>query len=531
MMKRIFAISFISAAICSCSASMLDFSPTSSGSPDALLSNANSAISAVNGIYRSMWTAGWSTTGNTHQAFGVAALNLAQEAMGDDFIMQARGSGWFWQDHCYSVKSSYTSSTFRSYDAWFANYNWINNANNIIDYEETMTGAPEDVAYVLGQAYGIRAYCYFSLANWFSRAPVATIAFLDGQRGPEVERWSEKCVPIYTKGTTIETKGNPRATIREVYDQIESDIDKAIELLETGLTSKLAGDNKSHFGLYAALMLKSRIYLYDIKEDGSNWKVSYDCARRIIDEGGYSVGTESDLMSGMNSIDLPNVIWGAGVDNTEQASAYASFFGHMDNVNGAYAKTAPKLISKTLYSKIGANDCRRKWWDPTNSDSPYLSSKFSFSSVSTSLGDPLYMRVEEAYFNGAEAALRLDDIESARALMNEVMAPRDPSYNASKRTGVSLGATTNTFRNSFLENILLQKRIEFWGEFGRVADVRRLGQGIERSEDDGFASLCLTTMASKGVNLTNPGTWDWVMFVPKKEIDSNPFINEEDQNQ
>ena len=43
-----------------------------------------------------MWTAGWSTTANTHQCFGIAAYNLALDCMADDLIMQSQGNGWFW---------------------------------------------------------------------------------------------------------------------------------------------------------------------------------------------------------------------------------------------------------------------------------------------------------------------------------------------------------------------------------------------------------------------------------------------------
>lgn len=523
--KRIISAAVAVLCLAGCSKS-LDFAPTSSGSGDAILSSASSAMSAINGIYRSMWTAGWSTTGNTHMAFGIPAHHLALEVMGDDFVMQARGNGWFWADHTYSLKSYYTSTTYRSYDVWFSNYNWINNANNVLDYAETMSGEPQDVAYVIGQAYAIRAFSYFNLAIWFSRAPIMTRAWMNGERGDEVEHWNEKCAPIYKTGTTITTAGAPRSSVREVYDLILEDLGKAVANLEKGEESILNTSNKSYLGLYAALLLKSRVCLAVCDFQGA-----YDCAMRVIDEGGYRTGTESDLMNGMNLLSAQNVIWGAEIQNSEQSSAYASFYGHMDNVNGAYAKSAPKLVTKTLYEQIGVNDIRRRWWDPDNTESPYLSRKFSFSNVSGSLGDVPYLRVEEAYFNAAEAAVRLGDEAQARALMNLVMADRDPSYNAEKFSGAALGPTTNVIKGSLLENIILQKRIEFWGEFGRVWDVRRLGQGIERSVDDGFASACITTMNNKGVNITNPGTWDWVMMIPKKEIDANPLINDEDQNQ
>ena len=209
---------------------------------------------------------------------------------------------------------------------------------------------------------------------------------------------------------------------------------------------------------------------------------------------------------------------------------FIGFFTHMDNKEGAYAKSAPKLISKQLYNRISATDIRRDWWDPSDKESPYVSKKFSFANVASFLGDYIYMRVEEMYFTAAEAALRLDDLKSARELMNTVMAERDPGYSANNRSGTLLGATTTTWTGSFLENILTHRRIELWGEYGRLFDVRRLGQGIDRRTDDGFSEECISMMNRRNVNITKADTYDWVLTIPKAELDANPNINEEDQN-
>jgi len=111
-----------------------------------------------------------------------------------------------------------------------------------------------------------------------------------------------------------------------------------------------------------------------------------------------------------------------------------------------------------------------------------------------------------------------------------VMAPRNPSYNANNYSGTFLGSTTTTWTGSLLENILIQRRVELWGEYGRLFDVRRLGQGIDRKTSDGFSSDCITSMSRSGINLTNPNTYDWVLTIPKEELDANPNINSEDQN-
>ena len=483
MKKAIYLIiALIGLSAPSCSDSMLDFSPTDSGSGKELLKSASTAITSVNGVYRSMWTAGWSTTANTHQCFGIAAYNLALDCMADDLIMQSQGNGWFWGDHCYNVKSNYTSSAFRSYDVWYANYKWIANVNYIIDAEPEMAGTEADVAYVAGQAYAIRALCYLNLATWFSRAPYNSLT--------GASRWNEPCVPVYTTGTSIDTGGQPRESLRTVYGRIDQDIDRAIELLEKARETTLAENNKSHINLYVALGIKSRACLAE-----GDWDGAFKAAKRVIDEGGY-----------------------------------AGFFTHMDNKEGAYAKSAPKLISKQLYNRISATDIRRDWWDPSDKESPYVSKKFSFANVASFLGDYIYMRVEEMYFTAAEAALRLDDLKNARELMNTVMAERDPGYSANTRSGTLLGATTTTWTGSFLENILTHRRIELWGEYGRLFDVRRLGQGIDRRTDDGFSEECISMMNRRNVNITKADTYDWVLTIPKAELNANPNINEEDQN-
>lgn len=500
-----------------CGKGALEFSPTDSGSGEELLKDAGSALSSLNGVYRSMWTAGWSTTGNTHQCFGIAAYALAWDVMADDLIMQSQGNGWFWYDHIYNVKTMYTSSNWRSYDVWYAHYKWIADVNYIIDAAEAMAGKEADKAYVVGQAYAVRALCYLDLANWFAR-PVYN---------PLTGTWrgSEAGVPLYTTGTDIKTGGQPRASLEDVYGRIDTDLDSAVVLLTKGLSSTLDNGSKSHINLYTALGIKSRSALAQGK-----WEEAYKAAMQVIDSGVYAIGGENELMNGMNSLDAADVMWGAGIENAEQSGGYAGFFTHMDNLDGAYGKSAPKLISRALYNRISTSDIRARWWDPDNEESPFLSRKFAFSNVESWLGDYLYMRVEELYFSAAEAALRNGDEAEARRLMNLVMAPRNPAYDAGAYSGTFLGATTTTWTGSLLENILTQRRIELWGEYGRLFDVRRLGQGIDRKAEDGFSSECIATMTRNGVDITRPDTYDWVLTIPKDELDANPNINEEDQN-
>ena len=159
--EKIFKYMIVGLVACttlsSCLESSLNTNPTDSMSGSGLLANANAALVPLNGLYRSMYSA-WSPTDNTHQCFGISAYNLMADVMGEDMIMAAMGSGWFWYDCLYNVKSRYTATTWRSYDLWNCYYTWISNANYILDAEETMAGTETEVNYIMGQAYAIRAY-------------------------------------------------------------------------------------------------------------------------------------------------------------------------------------------------------------------------------------------------------------------------------------------------------------------------------------------------------------------------------------
>ena len=507
-MKKLFKYLFIGlfgvACLSSCDSSLLETQPTDSMSGATFMSDATKALIPLNGIYRSMYTAGWSTTGNTHQCFGISAYNLMGEVMGDDFIMGAKGSGWFWFDAYYNVKTRFTSSAWRSYDLWFAYYTWIANANYIIAAEETMEGSEADVAYVIGQAYAIRAYSYFMLAQTFAR---------------NYNHSSDPCVPIYNEPTMTTTTGQPRETVARVYEQIDNDINKAVELL----AKSPAQQHPSHMGYAVALGLKSRICLVEEK-----WDAALDAAQKAIAASGKKIIPVSSFM-GTNSVDAGNVMWGAQIVS-DQAGMYASFFAHM-STDVAYGNSAPKQISTWLYDHMRPTDDRLAWWDPddeTYSTGGYIQRKFDFSNLSTWEGDYIWMRVEEMYLNAAEAACHKGDDATAKQYLMALMSQRDANYSTNK-TGTALGALTTEETGSLLEEILIQRRLELWGEDGRIYTIRRLKQGFERPAAYGWTGDLL--IPSHAAAAKDPDSYLWVLTIPQAEFDGNENMSvDKDQN-
>jgi hypothetical protein len=502
-MKKLFKYMFVGTLACgmlaSCAEEQLETAPTTSMSGTSLMANGNAALVPLNGIYRSMYTAGWSTGGNTHQCFGISAYNLMAEVMGDDLIMGAQGSGWFWFDCVYNVKARYTTTSWRSYDLWNAYYTWISNANYILAAEETMEGTSEERGYALGQAYAIRAYSYYMLAQSFART----------YKGHE----SEPCCPIYTEPTTADTEGQPRSTVQQVYDLIVSDMDKALEYLE-GTSRK----HISHIGYDVALGLRARIAL--TMED---WATAKNMAKAAIAASGCEIIPVKDFV-GTNDADADNVMWAADII-ADQSGMYASFFSHM-STGVSYGSSARKLINKELYAKMGVNDTRLAWWDPTDSKG-YQQKKFEFSDLQTWMGDYIWMRVEEMYLTAAEAECRLGEEDNAKADLMALMSKRDPSYSCEHLTGTAMGKLTNEWTGSLLEEITIQRRIELWGEAGRVYDIRRYKQGFRRTEAQGWPAAALLA----GRPTENPENWMWVLTIPQAEFDGNVNMDgAKDQN-
>lgn len=504
-MKKIFIVilAAVLALATSCKEGTLDTNPTTAVSGSTLLKDTEGGYKALNGAIRWVWEWGVTVTGNAHQCFGPQGYALMGDLMGEDMVQAGQGSGWFWFDYCYDVKDAYTNGAWRPYDCWNYYYTLICQVNYIIDAAETMQGDAADVDYIMGNAYALRAYAYHYLAMTFARSYI----------GHE----DKLCVPILTEPTTSKTTGKPRATNREVYAQAVSDIETAITLLE-GKTKK----HCSHIDTYVANGIKTRIALYM-----GDWNAAYDAASKAI-SGSKTI--TSDILGGFNDATAKDVLWGAEIIEA-QGTTNPQFLAHMDIAFGGYGETSRKCCSEWLYSKITNGDIRQQWWNYENLNANgntkvgYQQYKFRFADASNPYtgADHIFMRVPEMYLSMAEAACRLGNDTEAQQILNEFMSYRMTEgfdYDCSGKTGTALGALTTDMTGSLLEEILLQRRIELWGEFGRIYDIKRLRQGFVRTAEMGHPAAALLP----SLKLSDPESFDWVLTIPQAEIDANPYI-------
>ena len=499
-MKKIFYALMACAALTlsGCNKELLNTNPTDAVSGDTVFTDTEGGMMALNGAIRFFWQWGSTTTSNYHQSFGPQSYNLMADLMGEDMVQAASGNGWFWYDYNYNVKSRYTSGGWRSYDCWNYYYTLIANMNYILDAAEQMEGPTDDVNYILGNAYAFRAYAYAYCGMIFARSYI----------GHE----DRLCVPIYTEPTFAGTAGKPRSTNREVFGQAMSDINEAIKLL-----GDQAQRHISHVDKYVANGIKARIALYM-----GDYQTAYDAAKIAASGATYAY----DSAFRYNDASHSSVLWGAEIIST-QGTTNPQFLAHMDIAFGGYGARSRKCASAWLYDRMLPDDKRATdWWSyevlADGSTKGYQQYKFLFKDASDPQtgADHIFMRGPEMQLIIAETACRLGKEAEAKEVLNALMKTRSETYDCSNKTGTALGALTTDLTGSLLEEIILQRRIELWGEVGRVYDIKRLRQGFKRTAEMGHPSSSLLG----SLHTEDPESFDWVLTIPQAEFDANEYM-------
>ena len=489
-MKRILYSTIIIAALSlfmtSCSEDWLDTNPTDQvGSADAFTTTGK-ALGALNGIHRSMYFQ-WANQGEA----GEGSMNINRDMMGEDLVMTSSGNGWYNTTYQWSAHRSETASV--DYFPWRMYYRIIANANMIINNIDNAEGPQDEKDMIKGQALTYRAWCHFNLVQLYGKRYVA--GTVNSQLG----------VPIML---TNNTDGQPRNTVEEVYTQVIEDLDEAITLLEG-----YARPNKSHLNVAVAKGIKARVAL--TKQD---WTTAAALAAEA--RTGISLMTTSEYTAGFNNYANREWMWGSTVIS-DQTTYFYSFFAYMSrNFSSTNIRGNPKAINSVLYNNpiFTATDVRKANFDPTGAHTalalpssftkkPYTSQKFIAAGQADSRGDVVYMRAAEMYLIEAEAYARMGGHDTeAQTALNALRQARETvtaNYVASTNTGQAL-----------IDEIMLNRRLELWGEGFRFTDLKRLNLPVDRTGANHQTSLSVITNIPAG-----DVRWEWL--IPKQEMDAN----------
>ena len=513
-MKKLFILGIIASLTLSCSKDVLETFPGTKVDSKVVYGSVDNAQSALTGTLAGLGAGGWTSGYNSGMGFGLTEAYLTGDALAEDYVLAEAGNGWMWQTYNYALKSWFDDPRLQCATDWNCFYTTINSCNNLIGAGELLQQSAEGKA-VLGQALVLRGFCYHMLAQLFARAYYYY---------PE-----DLCVPVYVEPTTSATKGQPRKTNKEVYEEvIYPDIENGITLLKEAKEAKVTRSSKTNIDYSVAQGIKARVALTMHK-----YVDAYTAAEEALKEYGSKMLSASQLTSGMNDITaLQSIMWGE-IKTTDNYGMYMSYFAQMDAGHDGYAQSARRCINPWLYNRMNKSDIRRQWWLGNFDNSLYESSgekikycqvKFKFQGDSW-LGDYTYMRAEEMLLIAAEAYCHENNDTKAQQYLSQLMSIRDPEYKGASKTGKNLATLTSTLTGSLLEEILIQRRIELWGEYGRIFDIKRLGQGFKReapeaADNPGFAPSTLLP----NHDTETPGSFAWVLLIPQMELDGNPEI-------
>jgi hypothetical protein len=236
---------------------------------------------------------------------------------------------------------------------------------------------------------------------------------------------------------------------------------------------------------------------------------------------GYAPMTTGQYLAGFSSITNPEWMWGMQVIN-DQSTILASFFSHVDVTVFGYAQAGnqQKKITKALYDQIPASDVRKSVFTApgagggTNPD--YNQRKFRVADPSSWAADYLFMRAGEMYLIEAEALARQNQDPQARTVLETLVKARNAAYSAAGFSGAAL-----------VNEVLLQRRIELWGEGFSLLDIKRLKTGLNRPTGAGNHGA-----PNLNPNIVTMPDQDprFLMKIPQREIDANESMTTADQN-
>lgn len=520
-MKNIITIFLAIALFAGVSSCDLDTAPTDQVGTEQMFESVDGGYAALNGIYRNFYTADWSSYATEN--FGPASIQLVADLMGEDFVEREPGSFWFYYDYCYWVRAEINNKGDRPYTFWSMLYQYINNANSIIANIDGAEGTQQERDDVKAQALAIRAYSYFYLIRFYQRTYI----------GHE----SDPGVPLYTEPTTNKTEGKGRGTVEATYTQINADLDEAIRLFTS---SGISQSHKSHADLYVAYGLKARVAMTQEK-----WDVAEAAAASALQKPGLALMDSKALLDGFNSVSNSEWMWGSEIIDS-QATSWYSFFNHMDAAAGGHAESARKLASSWIYAMMDDDDVRKGWFvtptglgeleeDELGPNVSHNQLKFRVKAAGSWAADYIYMRAAEMYLNKAEAQCHQGKYAEARATLKDLVSGRytDGNYDArlsrvSDSRELTLKSSESMDVATLMDEIMLQRRTELWGEGFRVFDIMRLKTGFVRDYPD-IESNHFDINAL--FDIDDPESWEWIMMIPMTEFDGNPNMDyDRDQN-
>ena len=501
-LRTLFIGLFLAMLFGACKKSFIDGQkPTNSGSADEVFASVSSVRSYFTGIYRNLrnqWQSTDASAGGNDDSYSYNSIFLARDVKGKDITMPK--NNWYYFDY----QNDNREPTYRRVRfTWYYFYELINQVNVLIDgTQKSTTISADDKVQLVAEARALRAFFYFELAREFQ------LSYGKNPNAPGV--------PIYTAPAADTTVGHPRGTLQQTFDQINSDIDYAVQNLKPATRSQ-----KDQVSINVAWGIAARIYL----EQGK-WDDAANAALNARD--GFALDA-SGYHNNYNGLTSSEVIWGLPqtTANGGQSLYYGTPSSFFDQLGAGYDAFC---MSIELVSQFSSTDARFTFFQ--NGDDPsapnyVATNKFGKASGVADQrlnGQPVelntidfnesmnLMRVGEMYLIEAEALARQNKETDAQNVLFGLQQERDKD----------LAAPSGATGQALIDEILLERRKELYGEMGvDWLDAKRLQLPIDRTNSNHAPVLAYVIPAN------DPR---FNLKIPQSEIQANKNMSPADQN-
>ena len=473
----------------SCSSSFLDTDPTDAVSSEKVPVPEN-AEALVNGAWYNLFD-----YSSTYANIGYRALQCLDDMMASDVVSRPK----------YGFNSSYQfddiaiSNNTRTSFAWYLMYKTIDNCNTAL----AIQGDTEALRQAQGQALALRAFCYLHLAQHYQ------FTYLKDPAAP--------CVPIYTEPTTDDTAPKGKSTVAQVYRRVFDDLALAKDYLKNytrkGDGQKFKPDVNVVNGLLA------RAYLLT-----GQWEEAAKAAASARKD--YSLMTTTAEYEGFNNISNQEWIWGFPQIPSQSDASYNFYYLDATYV-GAYSSF---MADPHLKDTFVEGDIRLPLFQWMREG--YLGYK-KFHMRADDTADLVLMRAAEMYLIEAEANVR-DGMELSQAVI-----PLNTLRNA---RGVVDYDVAGKSQEDVINEILMERRRELWGEGFGITDILRTQKAVERTalseemqktevdcwqEGGGFAKrnpLGHWFLRFPDATPFTANSTYYLYAIPQKEINANPNL-------
>ncbi len=438
----------------------LNTSPALEMTSELSMSTLQGLAEATNGIYAPLYSSTWYGRG----------FPVTSDLKGGNAKASPLNTGRFRREYTWTNNPSETTGLYT------LGYIAITRACNVLDYADLLEdpdATPAAINQLRGEAYFMRAFAHFDLVRMYAQ--------------PYTSEPQSPGVPIILKS---EVSYPERATVARVYEQIEDDLERAVERLN--FDSRAAATNGSAAAFankYTALALQAKVALYK-----GEWQKAADKADNVITNGGYTLYTQDNYQS----------VWGKNAQSEVIFEVFGkdgqSYYPNFDDIGNIYNPNGYGDVCATedLLDLFEANDIRASLFRGKSDLPGYLwTLKYPGKAHDRENNIPV-MRLSEMYLIRAEAALKgatgynpLDD------------------YNAI-RTRRGLPATVSVT----LQDIYDERRRELCFEGNQLWDLSRTGRSLERRESE------ILITETYNINIPFPD-YRWAMPLPLNEIIKN----------